>query len=362
VLQAPVYHAAPGGLLDELLPMRLLSVLLGAIAVLAITLFVSELLPRSPWTWAGGGLAVALQPMFGFIVGGVNSDALMFACSAVTLLLIARMLRHGPTARRAVALGAVVAAGVLTKPLFLAFVPVAALALVIAVVRAGPLRSRLPTLAAAAAVFLVPVVLYQVIGGAAFDHPYFAPGSSGTGLGGAAVAGGRNWGEELSFIGQLFLPRAPFLHDQIAGIPLRHLWLNGFLGRFGWLDYSLPVWVYDWGWRLALAVVVCAVVALVVHRRALRGRWAELLVYVAAAASVCVVIGHQDYNARHSGGAAFEQARYLFPLLGLYAGLIAVAVRLAGRRFGQFAAVAVVTLAAVHTVTALMTTVERYYS
>ena len=40
----------------------------------------------------------------------------------------------------------------------------------------------------------------------------------------------------------------------------------------------------------------------------------------------------------------------------------AVAARLGGRRFGPLIAVALVALAAVHTVTALLATVERYYS
>ena len=208
--------------------------------------------------------------------------------------------------------------------------------------------------------FVVPVLAYEIIGGAAWDHPYFAPGSSGTGLGGGGEA--RNWGKELSFIWQLFLPQAPFLQDQISGEPLRGIWLNGFLGRLGWLDYSLPGWVYTWGWPLAIAVTVCAIVSLAVHRSDMRGRWLELGVYAVAAASVAFAIGHQDYNSRLSGGAAFEQARYLFPLLALYAGLLAVAARLGGRRFGPLIAVGLVALAAVHTVTALLATVERYYS
>jgi hypothetical protein len=357
LVEAPVYRAVPGSLLDKLVPMRLLSVLFGGLTVLFVTLFVSELLPRSPWTWAAGGLAVALQPMVGFIDGGINPDGLLFACSAATLYGCARLLRHGLTTSRAVSLGVVVAAGVLTKPLFLALVPPTALALLAAALRTpGAARRRLTSVWWAAAAFLVPVAVYEIVGRAAFDHPYFGSGSPGT----AALSNGGGGGgrmQQLSFAWQLFLPRLPFLNDQLPGLPLRNIWLSGFLGRLGWLDYGLPGWVYDWGLAFAIGLVVAAIATLVVHRRRLRGRLVELGVYVIAAASVAAVIGLQDFGSRQ-----FEQARYLFPLLALYGGLVGVAARLAGRRAGPAVAIALTMLAAVHTITALTTTVTRFYS
>ena len=359
LLEAPVYRLAPGSLLDKLLPMRLLSVLFGALTVLFATLFVRELLPRSPWTWAAGGLAIAFQPMFGFIVSGVNADSLMFACGAATFYLCARLLRQGLTLRRGLWLGTAVAAGVLTKPLFLAMVPPAALALLIALVRRGePVRRRALVAAGAAAAFAVPLVLYQLIGSSAFDHPYFPEAAEASPDAAPAPADAAPRSKQISFILQLFLPRLPFLQDQLAGEPLHGIWLNGFLGRFGWLDYSLPAFVYDWGKWIALALAVLALVSLVVNRRALRGRVLELGVYVVAVAAVCVAIGTQDFIAHQNNTATFEQARYLFPLLALYAGLIGVVARLGGRLL----AVALVALAGVHTVTALLATAERYYS
>ena len=44
-------------------------------------LFLREVLAE-PWTWTVGALAVAFQPLFGFISSGVHPDALLFTASA----------------------------------------------------------------------------------------------------------------------------------------------------------------------------------------------------------------------------------------------------------------------------------------
>ena len=49
-----------------------------------------ECLPGRPWAWTVGGLGVALHPVLGFISGGVNPDALLFAvCAALFYALAA---------------------------------------------------------------------------------------------------------------------------------------------------------------------------------------------------------------------------------------------------------------------------------
>ena len=50
--------------------MRLVSAPLAAITVLFTFLFLREVLPAAPWAWTVGALAVAFQPMFGFISAG----------------------------------------------------------------------------------------------------------------------------------------------------------------------------------------------------------------------------------------------------------------------------------------------------
>jgi 4-amino-4-deoxy-L-arabinose transferase-like glycosyltransferase len=363
LLQAPVYWATPSGfLLDKVFPMRLVSVLLGAITVLAVFLFLRELLPRSPWLWPAGALVCAFQPLFGFISSGVNADALLFAASALTFLGMARILRQGLTVRRAAFLGAAVAAGMLSKPLFLGLVPAAALAVLVAAWRAHDRSPRelLAPLGIAAAVAAVPVLAYHLIGGAAFDHPYFPRGST---VGESLATDSGSPRDQLSYIWQLWLPRLPIFAEQFpGGLPLHRIWIAGFLGRFGWLDYGFASWV------LTVFTVVCVVVALAAvatvasRRDKMHGRWVELGVYVVAVAGIAGAIGAHQYQAVLDNSPAFTQARYLLPLFALYGGLVVVALRLAGRRVGPYLAIAAVTLAAVHGLSAMLLTVSRYYA
>ena len=82
-LAAVAYRVTPSSsLADRIHAMRLLSALLAAVTTLLIFLFLRELLPGTPWAWTVGALAVAFQPLFGFVSGGVNSDDLLFAAAA----------------------------------------------------------------------------------------------------------------------------------------------------------------------------------------------------------------------------------------------------------------------------------------
>jgi hypothetical protein len=366
LLETPIYWVTPSDdLLDKLLPMRLLSALLGAITVLAVFLFLRELVPRSPWLWSAGALICALHPGFGFISSGVNPDALLFTAGATMFLLVARLVRHGPTPKRIAALGAVVAVGLLTKPLFLGLVPAAALAVLVAAFighRAGaPSRTVLRLVAIGAAAAVIPVLTYHGIGKLAFDHPYFA--ESRTVAGTVGTSGGGSLRDEMSYVWQLFLPSVPGLQEQFPKqFPLRDIWLDGFTGQFGWLDYGFPPWVLDWVTWLAVALLIAAVVSLVLSRRRMGWRWLEFGVYAVASAGIAVAIGTQDYAPPgDTDPVRFTQARYLFPLLALYGGLVAVALRVAGARAGPYLAVALVGLAAIHDVSGMLLTVSRYY-
>ena len=364
LLQAPVYWATPSTrLLDKLLPMRLLSALFGALTVLAIFLFLRELMPGAPWLWPVGSLVVAFHPGFGFISAGVNPDALLFTLAATCFWLIARILRRGATVKRAAALGAVVAAGVLTKPLFLGLLPAAGIALLIAALRGRrptpSARRVLVVIGATLALAAVPVLLYDVVGRIGFDHPYFAEGRTVEGTVGASAGSLR---EEIDYVWELWLPRLPDSYDHFPNnFPLRDIWVDRFVGEFGWLDYGFPRRVQEWAERFALVLLAGVLISLYLNRRRMRGRWLELGVYATAAAGIAVVIGSQDYSSNKGGGLRFTQVRYVFPLLALYAGLIAVALRAVPRRAGWYGGVALVTIAAVHELSAMLLTVGRYY-
>jgi 4-amino-4-deoxy-L-arabinose transferase-like glycosyltransferase len=360
-LQTVPYELASGGsLLDRLFAMRMLSVLLSALTVLCVFLFLRELFPRSPWAWATGALAVAFQPLFGFVATGVNNDSGLFLASAFLFWMLARTLRQGLTRRRGLAIGLAVGLGLVTKLTFVALVPAAGLALLALALRSAPGRRReaVAAVGVAAAAAAVPLVVYLGLN-ELWDRQVF-----GALVGTEAVQFDGRAGslrEELSYIWQLYLPRLPFQADMFAGEAFRTVWLNGLIGRFGWLDYGFEPWVYDLGFGIAAAVAALAVVGALRALSALRAHWIEVAVYGLAVAGLMVVIGHPGYASRIGAPYPFEQARYLLPLLPLYAGVLVLAARAAGSRWAPTVGALLVVIAATHSVFAQLITIARYY-
>jgi 4-amino-4-deoxy-L-arabinose transferase-like glycosyltransferase len=360
LLEAVPYALSPShDILDRLAFMRLLSALLAGITVLVVYLFLREVLPGTPWAWTVGGLAAAFQPLFGFIDGGVNNDALLYLGSALVFFSLARAFRRGLTARRGALIGGAVAIGVLGKATLLAFLPAVGFALLVLIWRAGP-QGRLAALKAAlvaVGVAAAPVVVYALLNETVWDRPLWSGGEVTTSVNGRAPI----FKEQLSYLWQLYLPRLPFMDDQFpASFPPWETWFKGSIGRYGWLDYGFDLWVY----KLALAVFVvlaalCAK-ALIERRHALCARRSELATYALAAAGLCTLIAVAGYRAK-LGGQPFEQARYLMPLLPLYAAFAALAARGAGRRLGPAVGAAIVVLAIGHSLFSQLLTISRYY-
>ncbi len=344
-------------LVDRLALMRLVSVLLAPITTLLVFLFLREVLPRRPWAWTVGALAVAFQPLFGFLSGGVNNDDLLVLAAAAAFLAVARVLRRGLTPWRGVALGAVVALGLLAKPTFVGLVPGVALGLLIAAWRL-PRREALGSLGAAAATAGLPVLVYVLLNATIWDRPLL-PGGEGiaTGQPGQSfVPSGF-----ASYLWQFYLPRIPgLMADQFPNhYPAYEVWFKGFVGRFGWLDTEFPLWVYQGAAVVAVAIATLAAVEMVRRRASLRARLPELATYAAMAGVFIVMLGLAGFRGR-APDYGFEQARYLLPLLPLYGGVIALAARAAGRRGPVLGATLVVLLAA-HTLFSGLLVISRYY-
>jgi 4-amino-4-deoxy-L-arabinose transferase-like glycosyltransferase len=354
--------AAGGSVLDRLAAMRIVSVLMAAATILLVYLFLSELLPASPLACCAGTLVAALQPLFGFISAGVNSDALLYLTATGTLWAIARAFRRGLTPVNGAILGAFVGLGLLAKLTLLGFVPAAAAAVAILLWRG--LRRGQPGVALGAgwAVGLgaLPICVYYLLDRFVWHRSTVVGGFSTVTT--STVEHHFSRIEQLSHIWQLFLPNL-WMTPQFPGyVPLWRTWFTGLVGRFGWLDYEFPLWLDDLALVLLIVVVALAVTELVRRRRALLARAAEAAVYVLAALGLAAVIGVQSYNAYVSTGAVFEQPRYLLPLLGLYGALIALAVRAGGRRWAPALAVALVVLAVGHDLYGQALTVARYYA
>ena len=371
--EAAVYHLTPSSSLpDRIHAMRLLSALLAAATVLFVFLFLRELLPGTPWAWTVGALVVAFQPMFGFISGGVNSDNLLFAASAGVFWALAASFRRGLTVPRGAWIGACAAAGLVGKINMLGLLPGVAIGLFLLVHRSEQdgRREALRGAVVATAIVGAVALAYMSINSLVWDRGIFFGSGEGHPLGSAIgvprtvdleAVPSRTIGGALSYGWQFYLPRLPFMDSLFADYPMREIWFDGFVGNFGWLDYRLPESVYS------VALVIAAIVAflagreLYYNRRLLRGRSSELITYAAMVLGLLILVNGNGFTVRAGGGGGFEQGRYLLPLLALYAAIIALAARGAGRRYGPAVGVLVVSLAIAHTALAMLVTLTRYY-
>jgi 4-amino-4-deoxy-L-arabinose transferase-like glycosyltransferase len=365
-LAAIPYRLSPSGdILTRLELMRLVSALLAGLTVLAVFLFLREVFPALPWAWSVGSLVVAFQPQFDFIAAGVHSDSLLFLVSAATFLALARAHRRGLTPRRGALIGAAAAIGLLGKLTFVALVPGIALALVLLVWGARGDARRPAGLGAAVAVAVaaVPVAVYGILNATVWHRG----GPTAGGFVGAATGplpGHRviSLPETLDYTWQLYLPKLPFMnHVYFPAPPLREYFFNGAIGHFGWLDYGFAPRVYQLAWDGCLVLVALALVGLWRARRELSGLGRPALAFAVMAVGLLGAIGYDGIRYRTSTGFVFEQARYLFPLLPLYAVFLVLAARAAPRRWAPALGAALVVLAMAHGLFAMLLTVSRYY-
>jgi hypothetical protein len=355
----PYALGSSGSLLDRLQLMRLLCALFGGLTAFFVSLFVREALPRVPWAWTVGGLGAALAPLLAFMSGAVNPDALLATVSAALFYLLARAFRRGLAPRLAIAIGATIAIGFLTKLNFVGLAPGAILGLILLAARApsGARRTACLALAGALALAAGPALLYLVL------RPFANQGSLSFVSRSASEAQHASVLSEIGYIWQLYLPRLPGTTDYFPGVfpPLR-LWFDGLIGLYGWADTTFAGWVCDIALIPAGLLAVLCLRALVVRRAALRGRAAEILVYAVMALGLLVLVGAISYHAGVvHGEGGFWEPRYLLPLLPLLAGGLALAARGAGRRWGPTAGVAIVVLFLAHDLFSQLLVISRYY-
>jgi 4-amino-4-deoxy-L-arabinose transferase-like glycosyltransferase len=374
--QPPLYYALQvipyklfswASLPARLEAMRLLSALMFAVSAALCALLAMELVGGRPWIAGVAGFSIALSPYTAFIASGVTPDVQLMLVSTALLLVVVRAFRRGLTRRRAVALGLLVGLGMLTKLTFVALLPAAALAAVILLWRdrralAAPNgnRSIAATVGLAVAAALAPLLVVFVYAQV-----------SGGGL--TPVAGGGTaqlpldqirpfqFREFLSYMWQLYLPRLPFQIDQFGFSAPYETWIKGFAGRFGWLDYGVPLWMSQLARDIVFLGLALILASAVRYWRALLRQWSLLLVLAVFTAGLAYAIARKGYDYHRETNLIFEQARYLFPIAGLYASAVAFALLAFGRRIAPTLAIAAVVLFAVHNVAGVMVTLARYY-
>lgn len=368
--EPPLYYAlqtipyglgSKGSILERLELMRLLSALMGGATALFAFLFLREALPASRWAWTVGGLGVALAPLLGFISGAVNPDAMLIALSTALFYCLARSFRHGLTRGWAVAIGALVATGLLTKLNFVGLVPGALLGLVLLARRAARVsgaRVYRQWLLPAALLAVSPGVLY-VLANAVSGRSTFGVVSTGIA---SITSGHHSIGGALSYIWQFYLPRLPWMHNDFGQIfTTRQIWFRDLVGLYGWSDTFFPGWAYGAALMPTGLITALCIRALASGRNGLRARGGELATYAAMTVGVLGLIGAAGYHEFPSLSAEYAEPRYLLPMIALWGGVLTLAARGAGRRWGPAVGVLIVVLAAGHDIFSQLQVIARYY-
>lgn len=352
--------ALGGTTLDRLLAVRLATVAIGTVGVLFVVLLLRELFPRRRWAWVAGGLAVALQPVLGFLIGTVNNDVPVLTAGAALLWLLTRAFRRGLTWPTAVGLGGAVLAGLLSKVSAYGLLAVLGWGLaVLALQQWRSWRAVLPRAVVAVLVAVVPLLLLQALRDV---HNVDVTGGIGTAHADHPVTQGPR--DFVSYLWQFWLPQLPFMDEQFPGYPHYPLWetyVQAFAGRFGWFSFGFSPEAS----RTMIAVLVglgaAAAAGLARHRDALRRDALLLLTLVGAFVGYALMVNLRGWQYRQETGENFEQVRYLFPMIGLYGALVAAALLAFPPRWHRPLTAVVAVAAALHVLASWGVVLTRYY-
>jgi hypothetical protein len=281
---------------------RLWSVILGGVTVIAVYVLGQEVFPRRPHLAPLAALTVVINPQFLFLAGSINNDNLVIALSTVALALTARLVRRGIDARRITLLALILAAASLAKSSGLALYP--------PVIVAGLgvcWRDRVP---------LRRMALYAAIGLSAW----------------ALIAGWWVYGNWRDY-GDPTAARMVAEATQLRAGPvdwigeLRGLYYS-FWALFGWFNLPAPAAFYAWVTITLIAAVAGLAIAMITNTRWRRDDL--LLAAVLLSHTAAVIGGWAQFNTLVLAG----QGRLWFPTLSalgcaLAAGLSAWHIRLA---------------------------------
>lgn len=294
-------HPVPGeafpyaGAVRGLHLVRLVSLVLGTLALVFIYLAAREALPACPHLPLAAAALAAAIPQVLFVHAGVTNDALATLAGSGLFWSLVRALRAGPLVRRAALIGVWFGAGLLTKQSFLALAPAVALAVLWA---PDALQRRLRALAAAAGLALLIAGWWHVRNALLYGDPLAA-----------ALQ------REMSPRG--VYPRS--LADPYFAIDFPLVTFFSFFAVFGWL--SLYVWLPVYiAYGLLVAYALLGLVYL--RLRPLPACSLDPPAWRAVALSACYVAllyaGLVHYNLTFIQ----PQGRLLFPALGAVALLV----------------------------------------
>ena len=229
LLATPVYKLFNGALV----PLRLLSVVLGA-GVVAMA-YVITLAVRPGHTTLALGVAafVAFVPMHLTMMASVNNDALAELLLAIVMLLLIRMARDSideggmtPRLSELIIIGLLLGLGLVTKATVYVTIPLALIALLLSERRVAPLAQRALALFVPALVLAIPWYVRNVA-------VYGWPDLLGTINHDAVVVGQLRTADYLSSVGW-----TAYLKDFAATT------FHSFWGQFGWMAVPMGRPIY----------------------------------------------------------------------------------------------------------------------
>jgi 4-amino-4-deoxy-L-arabinose transferase-like glycosyltransferase len=324
------YLAASGGdIFDRLYVMRLWSVLLLLVTTTAAWLLAGELFGANRLLQLVAAAFAGLHPMVSFLTAAVTPDALVFALWSVALWLGVRILKRGLSPLDGVALMGIVGLAVVTKASSYALVPGALFALGAGAVRLQVPRRRALTLAAIALAALVLPVGVWFGTARALDRPAVNEIAAGERTPSLTSFNPR---ELASYVWQFYLPRLPF-QQRFGGLqeyPVYDIWLKTGWAAFGWLEVTFPDPVY-----LVLALFTLAALGgagLYVVRRRAQVDLAVVAFVALVVAALLAGLHWTEFRTLVGGAGAFNQGRYLLPLVSLFGAATAAAVAVLPQR------------------------------
>jgi 4-amino-4-deoxy-L-arabinose transferase-like glycosyltransferase len=320
----PYLLASNHDLFSRLAAARLASVLWLLVTVTAVWLLAGEVFGRDRLLQLAAASLAGLAPMMTFVSASVTPDAMLYATWSLAFWLGVRVLKKGITVRRVAAFFAIVGIGCTVKVTSYALLPGSIAVLALGFWRARPIRGSIVVITSAGALLGLALTL-----GVWLVLADEADRASSAQLSGVATTSGLNIRQLLSYVWQVYLPRTPMQTDVpfTGGVPpVYHVWFEGAVGRFGWLEVRFPGAVYVALGAASISVALAASVVLWRTRRTVN--WAVAIFFVLVVGALLTGLHWQEYRQVSVGGQAFIQGRYLLPLVGLAGLILAQALRL----------------------------------
>jgi hypothetical protein len=324
--EAVAYKLSPDrSLLGRLFFMRLATTLLLVVTVWLTWLIASELFTRT-WVCTLATGMVALQPKLGFGGGIVNPDLMLVMIATGALLMGIRVVRHGPTVGRVLWLAAFAAAGALVHPRGLFLPPFAAIALLVALLRAWPgWRRALGLSAALAGIAFVGVAIAVAwstahAGGAISENP----------VGGFSARG------FVEYLWQFYLPKLSAMRPKVGphDYGYRQVYIDSYFSAFASFSVSYRPIVLD-ALQVAAGIGLAALWTTVVARwYVVVARWREVVVCAVFFAGLMALLHLVSYMNLRGSTDPVLTGRYLLPAVALYGCAIAWVASSLPRRLG----------------------------